>query len=141
MAKYHYTRKGAPIVAAFERLLKTGDVEKITPGLYEALHQHGGFIAHFDIYGFRATFRDKLAELLAGEFYRLDDRARWELRMHHLEDTEYSDGMTAGDVMRAIVAIGARYSDFVFKRECAQRDAGEVAILHALADKHGLKVS
>lgn len=141
MAQYHYKRSGKQVVAAFERLLKTGDVEKITPGLYDVLIQHGGFIAHYDIHVFRATFKNKMTELLAGEFYRLDDPARWEAdRMAHLEDADYSDGQTAGDVMRAIARIGARYSNAVQLRERLERGAAEVALARQLAEKHGYKV-
>lgn len=131
--KYLQKRKGARVVADFQRLMETGDVEKITPGLYHALTMHGGFIAHYDIHGFRATFRDDLGALLRGEFYSLTDPARWERdRMQHLEGSGYTDGLSAGDVMRMIARVGARrHASSVKLREQEMRRLAEVATLQA----------
>jgi hypothetical protein len=139
MAKFHRNYSGAGIVADFRRLLTTGDVGKLTPRLYHCLTQSGGFIAHFDIHGFRQTYDGRLTELLAGEMYPLADRLRWE-RMAHLEDSDYRDGMTAGDVMREVSRVAYELAPMVRAREAEQRANAEVAQAHALAARHGLKV-
>jgi hypothetical protein len=137
--RYQDKRKGDGIVKAFQRLLQTGDVQKITPGLYHALTMHGGFIAHFGLHGFRAYYRGRLTELLAGEMDPLTDPDRF--RRPALEDSGYSDGMSAGDVMRDIATIGKNGGDLVREREARQRAEAEVELARQLAAKHGLTVS
>jgi hypothetical protein len=132
MAKYQRKYSGRGIVSDFRRLLKTGDVSKLTPRLYHCLTLSGGFIAHYDLNGFRATFDGRLGELLAGEFYPLDNPERWAPeRMQHLEDSVYRDGMTAGDIMRAIAEIGAELAPMVRARETAKRRMAEIAALRS----------
>lgn len=140
--RYQYERQGRGVVAAFQRMLQSGDIGKMTPGLYYALTMHGGFIAHFSIDGFRSVYRGRLTELLAGEFYPLDDPERWAPeRMAHLEDSGYADGMSAGDVMRDIATIGRNGAELVRRREAEQRAAAEIELARTLAAKHGLTVA
>jgi hypothetical protein len=138
--RYPINRKGARVVADFERVLETMNVDKITPGLYHALTMHGGFIAHFDIHGFRDVFRGRLTELLAGEFYRLDDVETFE-RRHDLDDSGYSDGLSAKQVMMMIARVGARHRSQVEFTERTLRNTDEVELVKRLAVKHGLTVS
>ncbi len=45
------------VAGAFENFLKNNfKTEYFTKALYEHLHQHCGFIAHYDIHGFYATY-------------------------------------------------------------------------------------
>jgi hypothetical protein len=127
--KYLNNRSGAKVVKDFERVLTTGDVEKITPGLYHALTMHGGFIAHFDLPNFRRVFRDDLTSLLRGEIQPLTDPDRF--RWPALEDSGYKDGLSAGDVMRMIARIGARMKSTVELRESEARKLAEVAALQS----------
>lgn len=140
--RYQDKRQGRGVVAAFQRMVQSGDVDKLTPGLYHALTMHGGFIAHFGLDGFRDHYRGRLTELIAGEFYRLDDLDRWAAeRMVHLEDSGYADGMSAGDVMRDVAMIARNGGELVRRREAEQRAAAEVELAKALAAKHGLTVA
>lgn len=127
MAKYHCAYSGRGIVADFRRLLETGDMSKLTPRLYNCLTLSGGFIAYFNIDGFRAHYDGRLTELLRGETQSLTDPARF--TWPALEDTGYRDGVTAGDVMRAIAKIGAEMEWSVRTRETAQRRMAEVVHL------------
>lgn len=137
--RFQDKRQGQGVVAAFHRMIQSGDIDKLTPALYHALTMHGGFIAHFDINGFRSVYRGRLTELLAGEFYPLDDPGRWTIdRMRHLEDSGYADGMSAGDVMRDIATIARNGGELVRRREAEQRVAAEVELAKTLAAKHGL---
>lgn len=137
--RYTENRTGAKVVADFRRLLDTGDIAKLTPGLYHVLTMHGGFIAHFDRHNFARIFAGNLAQLLDGEGDPLEDP--FHFRWPALEDSGYSDGMSAGDVMRAIAEVAQELGPMVREREAKAAADHEVAILHALADKHGLRVS
>jgi hypothetical protein len=139
--RYLIKRKGQRVVNDFERLLTTGDVSKITPGLYHALTMHGGFIAHFDIHGFRATYSGKLTDLLRGEYKSLANPESWARDFNtHLEDSGYVDGLSAGDVMRQIARVGARMHATVELRERLERDQAEAELLRQLAERRGMKV-
>lgn len=130
--RYPRKQKGDSVVKAFQRLVQTGDVEKITPALYHCLTQSGGFIAHFNLHGFREVYRGRVGELIAGEFYPLDIPARWQVdRMQHLEDSGYADGMSAGDVMRDIATLARNGGGLVRQREETARFDAEVAALRA----------
>lgn len=130
---FQINRSGRKVVEDFQRLLQTGDMAKLTPGLYYALTQHGGFIAHFDIHGFRATYQDKLSELIEGEMYPLDNTYRWRESMHHLKDSVYTDGMTAHDVMRDISTLADNGRPQIVERE-SNRDARYVIAGHVDSD-------
>lgn len=133
MSRFHHNYIGAGIVADFRRLLTTRDMTKLTPRLYNALTLHGGFIAHYSLDGFRATFDGKLGELLAGEFYPLTDPDRFDWPA--LEDSDYRDGMTARDVMRAIAQVGAELAPQVREMERHLRRGAEIA---HLCERYGI---
>jgi hypothetical protein len=139
--KYVINRTGKKVVADFRRLLTSGDWDKFTPGLYHALIQHGGFIAHFSQHGFASHYTGRMTELLDGEFYPLYDEWRWENSAHHLEDSVYKDGMSAGDVMRGICAVANELKDEVMAREQNQRREAHVALMEAIADEYGYEVT
>ena len=44
------------VVRNFARVIEARDMSLMKKELYEFLHLHCGFIAHFDIHGFRATY-------------------------------------------------------------------------------------
>lgn len=133
MFKYQDKRQGDGVVKDFQRLMQTGDVAKITPRLYHALTMHGGFIAHYDIHGFRATYAGRLTELLRGEFQPLTDPDRF--NWPALEDSGYADGMSAGDVMRDICRVGAAAAEQVRERE---RQANRLAEIAHLCRRYGI---
>jgi hypothetical protein len=133
MATYTHRYNGRGIVADFRRLLKTGDMGKLTPRLYHALTMHGGFIAHFDINGFRATYAGKLSELLRGEFRALTDPDHF--NWPALEDSVYADGLTAGEIMREIAKVGAEMVETVREREATARRLAEIS---ALTERYGI---
>lgn len=137
--RYQDRCQGRGVVVDFRRLLTTGDVEKITPRLWRALIQHGGFIAHYDLHGFRTTYRDRLTELLQGECYSLTDPECW-ARKGYLKESGYADGWSARDVMHAIATVGAELAPMVRAREQTRRDTDEIVLATQLAERHGYKL-
>jgi hypothetical protein len=136
MAKYQHNYSGRGIVADFRRLLETRDMAKLTPRLYKALTLHGGFIAHYGLDGFRQTFDGRLSDLLRGEYQPLDaDDHHPRLHSPHLEDSVYKDGMTAGDIMRAICEIGRELGPQVRESERFLRRGAEIG---HLCERYGI---
>jgi len=45
------------IIRNFEEVIKHKDINRINKELYEFLHLNCGFIAHYDINGFKASYR------------------------------------------------------------------------------------
>jgi Protein of unknown function (DUF2958) len=160
--EFRYPRKynGRGVVEDFRRLLDTGDTSKLTPRLYDFLTMSGGFIAHFNLNGFRSTYSGRLSELLDGEmtsFTRHDPRespyrerlsgqepkvyggAPWEGA--HLEDSGYKDGLSAADVMAEVCAVACELEDDVRRREEAQRRGERIGAMRAIAEAEGFTVT
>ncbi len=161
--EFRYPRKynGEGIVKDFRRLLETGDVNKLSPRLYDFLTMSGGYIAHFNLGGFRGTYEGKISELLNGEMMSLTShdprqspyRARlagveeklygggvpWQ--RSHLEDSGYKDGLSAADVMAEVCAVACELEYEVRLRERTQRRSERINAMRAIADAEGFTVS
>lgn len=133
--KYVYLGKGQgkSIVSAFRRYLETGDSAKITKALYDFLMMKCGFIAHYDIHGFRGVYRDPAA-LLA-----VFDRSPWDRPVEHSASV-YTDGMFDQEVYRQMVETADERREQVVAASVASREADEVATAEALARKHGFRL-
>lgn len=139
--QYKIDRTGEKVIADFERLLKTGDMSKLTPGLYYELTMHGGFIAHFSIDGFRNHFENRLSMLIEGELYPLNDRFHWSLRSDCLGDSIYIDGLTSGDVMRGICEVAERLAEDVFAYENNKRRDYNISVAQSVVDRYGVNLA
>jgi hypothetical protein len=138
---YVYTEKvqGKSIVAAFRRYLESGDAEKITHPLYHFITMKCGYIAHFDLHGFRSVYADP-ADLLKGEMYAdvwYPDSRNGPI-IHSA--SVYTDGMTDQEVYRAMVAFAVEYREAVQARSAAERTAAEMERARELALKHGYRL-
>lgn len=133
--RYQHKRTGAKVIADFRRLLETGDMSKLTPGLYKTLSLHGGFIAHFNIDGFRHTFDGQLTNLIGGEAHCLTDAN--DVLYPALNDSGYSDDMSAHEVMQGIVEVARELEPVVRERERQAAQQQRLAVLHALAEQEG----
>jgi hypothetical protein len=134
--------QGKGVVAAMRRYLETGDSEKITTPLYRFLTLKCGFIAHYDLHGFRHVYRDP-ADLIAARHdgmtgSRFDDHPRSRPVEH--SQSVYTDGLTSVEVYEQMAALVAEKREDVTARSQAQERLREVAQARALAAKHGLTV-
>ena len=87
-------RQGYGVIRSLEMFLETGDSSKINRGLYDELTQHCGFMAHYDIHGFRRRFDGRPELLLQGEFYSLA-----EMR-DPISSYLYTDGLSSFEVVK-----------------------------------------
>jgi len=100
---YIYAYKGRSVVDSFGRYVLSDDPEKISGPLRDFLMGVCGFIAHFDLGGFRGTYGH--AHLL------LEEMASYSGEMPHLISGRrppcrvYSDGMTDAEVCQEIAAL------------------------------------
>lgn len=51
-------RQKSLIVNSFRRVFATNDIEKLSPSAYRFIYLASGFIAHYNLYGFRDAYRD-----------------------------------------------------------------------------------
>ena len=63
MTKKWKVRNTKAIINNLQLVFKTGDIEKLNGSTYDFLYLLSGFIAHYDLYGFRAYYQD-LRELI-----------------------------------------------------------------------------
>lgn len=137
---YQINRTGDKVVKDFQHLCQTGDVDKITPGLYRHLILYGGFIAHYSIYGFRDHYRGAVSALLDGESGSLCDSWVWETRTH-LKDSVYTDDMTAYDVMQSICKIAQTARAVIAERENEKRREAHIALGQAIANEYNVTLT
>jgi hypothetical protein len=121
----------------------------------------GGFIAHFNLEGFRGTYDGKLSDLLDGEmtsFTGHDPRqspyrarlAGQEEKLYgggapwqspHLEDSGYKDGLSAADVMAEVCAVACEMKEKVNQREQAAQRSERIQAMRAIAEAEGFTVT
>ena len=102
---YFETTKGASVVSSWNRYLLSGDSQKITKSLYTFLTMKCGYIAHFDIHGFRSNFANP-QDLLRGE----SSPATWDPHSDMGRPVEhsqyvYSDGKSSDEVYQEMLNI------------------------------------
>lgn len=129
----------ATIVSNVKSVFKNADINKLRPEAYHFITLHMGFIAHYDIHGFRAEYadlRDFAANLQSSEMSGSRDyNDNWAAELVRRGEHE-----TAATI-RAIVALargeGQRIAPLFAQR---QRDR-EVAVAEKIASKYGLTIS
>jgi hypothetical protein len=165
---FRYLRKhqGKGVVGDFRRLLQTGDISKLSPRLCHFLHQSCGYIAHYDLGGFRSTYAGRLSELLDGELYPLAGRdPRESPWREHIEaglgpeqsqrapgplalwehaplfDIGYKDGLSASDVMLQVCSLACEVQGTVRGREDGERRDARLDLMRTIAEREGFEVS
>jgi hypothetical protein len=89
----------------FQEVIETKDTGRMTKELYEFLILHCGFIAHFDINGFKATYRSP--QDFAGVFIRHFDREHpYYNGVYACHEAPYKNtGMTKAEIKREFEKI------------------------------------
>ncbi|QHW35575.1 hypothetical protein GZH47_32335 (plasmid) [Paenibacillus rhizovicinus] len=108
----------------FEKVVDTRDSQKIDKVLYHHLYQHAGFIAHYDIHGYRETY--------AGEgFLAFID---------HFAQYPYLGYGSHGEFNRRLREYVLEHAEDIRGDFARKADQKELALLNALAAKHGVTV-
>jgi hypothetical protein len=147
---------GAGTVQDFRLLLETGDMVHLSPRLYQLLSSSAGFIAHYDIQGFRDVYAGRLGALLDGESCSLVTgrpaitpfAARigalvpapiWE--RPHLAEATYKDGLPVGEVLRQVCEVASELQEAVRSREASARREERIGLMRRIAQEEGFDVA
>jgi len=61
--------KARGIIRSVEAVFRTGDIDRLTKAAYEFIILHHGFIAHYNIGGFKATYDGRIDEFAKNLIY------------------------------------------------------------------------
>ena len=87
-----------PVIKNFKEVIENKDIDRMNKELYEFLHLHCGFIAHFDINGFKATYKSPrdFAEIFIRHF---DREHRYYSGIYRCHEEAYKDtGLTKAQI-------------------------------------------
>ena len=104
-----------PIIKSFKEVVETKDIGRMNKELYEFLTLSCGFIAHYNIEGFKATYRSPrdFAEVFIRHF---DREHRYYQGIYRCHEEPYKDtGLTKAEVKREFEAVVERH-----KKEISQ---------------------
>ena len=93
------------LIKNFKEVIETRKIDRMNKELYEFLHLHCGFIAHYDINGFKATYRapGDFAEVFIRHF---DREHRYYSGIYRCHEEQYKDtGLTKGQIKREFERI------------------------------------
>lgn len=135
------------IVASVRRCLEKNDIEQLSKAAYEHINQHMGFIAHYDIQGFKSTYSDVAdfaKKLLTSEYSR--DINYNKRNSHRYNDdffiTKYGkvfcQSVTACNT--AIVTLAEKHLPWLQMNRTKEKNQAEVAELNRLAKKHNFQL-
>lgn len=94
-------RQKSLILSSFRRVFSTGDIENLTNTAYKYIYLASGFIAHYNLYGFRDAYRD-ISHLRADI---LDNARSNNWGNFRPSDKDYDYYMSKADVYRGLVEL------------------------------------
>jgi len=99
------------VIKNFKEVIETRNIDKMNKELYEFLHLHCGFIAHYDINGFKATYRNPrdFAEVFIRHFER---EHRYYSGTYRCHEEAYKDtGLTKAQIKTEFERIVDRHKE------------------------------
>lgn len=130
------------ILKNLELVLKTNNIEKLNGPTYNFLYLMSGFIAHYNINGFKCEYRD-LRKLVNDLDSSMDTRD-W---TRYVSDSYFSTGENApyyfskASVLQEIPALVEKYRLAIDSYFADSEKEKDLALASALLRKHGLKVA
>ena len=100
-----------PVIKNFREVVENKDIGRMHKELYEFLHLHCGFIAHFDINGFKATYKNPrdFAEVFIRHF---DREHPYYSGIYPCHNEAYKDtGLTKAHIKLEFERIVSRHKD------------------------------
>ena len=100
-----------PVIKNFKEVIENKDIHRMNKELYDFLNLHCGFIAHYNIDGFKTTYRAPrdFAEVFIRHF---DREHRYYTGIHACDESPYKDtGLTKADIKREFDRIVELHKD------------------------------
>jgi hypothetical protein len=100
-----------PLIRNFKEVTENRDISRMNKELYHFLTLNCGFIAHYDINGFKVTYRSPMdfAEVFIKHF---DPRHPYHSRIYDCHQTPYKEtGLTKADIKREFERIVDLHKD------------------------------
>lgn len=126
------------ILASVERVFKTRDIDKLTGPAYKALANMSGFIAHYDINGFKHRYQNtsELAEALlnSGDATRPNYyRESWFVERY---GKEYCD--SKADLYAGLATLAQKYSQELTRHDFEKTKEWEIDQARHTLIKYGI---
>lgn len=122
--QYMTAKEKEKVYKNFKQVVAKRDINLMQKSLYNHLHLHCGFIAHYDIHGFKAEY--------SGQNFRRF--IEWLMENPHLVWGDYTD-INGG--IREYLA--GQYQQILAELDAEQANR-ELILLRALAEKHGIEL-
>lgn len=137
-SKFLSAKEKERVLKAWETFLRNGcRQEDFTHALYEHLHQHCSFIAHYDRAGFYQIY------FVEGEdtahFLTQFDRSKGCVSVEYGADYWLTSPDYA-DINNALVEVATKYIPFLTQAAEARQRKADIAEARALLGKHGIEL-
>ena len=93
------------VIKNFKEVIETRNIDKMNKELYQFLNLYCGFIAHYDINGFKATYKSQrdFAEVFIRHF---DRQHRYYQGIYRCHEEQYKDtGLTKAEIKKEFERI------------------------------------
>ena len=140
MVREYDTLNLPTVLKNFEKVLVEKDSSLIGKQLYEVLHLYCGFIAHYNIHGFREEYSDLrrlISHLLREDVFGLDFFIN--KQSSYLYDTKYR-GRYVADFVKGILDLARKYRDSVGTHFAGQERMSKWLLAESLADELGFEL-
>ena len=115
---------GLSVVRNFRKVIENRDMSLMAKELYEFLHLHCGFIVHYNIDGFKATYKGPRD--FADTFIRhFDPEHRYFDGVYRCHEEPYKEtGFTKAQIKEAFIAIVGTHKDMISRwaEECQRNE-------------------
>ncbi len=114
----------------FKSVIKKRDINLMDKNLYQHLNLHCGYIAHYDINGFRATYEDPHDFLRFCNYFI----------KHNSKNAMWGVMAEYRDINYAMSEIVEQHIDGIRQEVEGYQNKQELDLLHRLAEKHGFRI-
>lgn len=129
-AKFFSAKEKEKAFRCFTRVLKERDINKMDHNLYDHLHLHCSFIAHFNINGFKAKYSGEGFRRFVQHF----DKNSPFFCHNIIWYAEYAD------IIKDMVELAMVMAPQIYAELDAKVQSVELALCRTLAEKYGLKL-
>lgn len=130
--KFMTARQKERAFDCFKRVLEARDISKMDSNLYKHLTLHCGFIAHYDIHSFKATYSGQGFRSFVEHFDRNSRAFHGWNHWVRLEGYE--------DINSDMVKLATAMAPTIYAELDLQQKNAEIDLCRAIAEKYGLKV-